>query len=191
MNSEGFIAASVASSYLTDLSEVSNMTKMKFIVAGATLALTSLFAHAEGADKTPGSGPNPYTDCGIGAALFSNTGWAALTSNVIWDLGITALTSATVSPQTCQGKKVVAAVFIRDTFEQLAEETAQGSGEHVATVLNMMECATSRQAAAAAATRQTMGAVVSQPGYAALPRLEKAAQFYNAVDAAVAQNCSI
>ena len=45
--------------------------------------------------KAPGSGPNPYTDCGIGAALFPNTHWAAATSNVIFDLGITAITSAT------------------------------------------------------------------------------------------------
>lgn len=170
------------------------MTQIKSTVVAATLALTSVFAQAQTQTtdtKAPGTGPNPYTDCGIGAALFSNTGWAAVTSNVIWDFGLTALTSATASPQTCQGKKVVAAVFIRDTYEQLAEQTAQGKGEHLATVLNMMACSTQRHDAAMAATRQAMGAVVTQPGFAELPRLDKAAQFYNAVDTAVAQHCTI
>ena len=37
---------------------------------------------------------NPYTDCGIGAALFPNTNWAAVTSNVIWDAGTTAVTDS-------------------------------------------------------------------------------------------------
>lgn len=171
------------------------MTKFKSFVISATVALTSVLAHAADAatpeNKAPGSGPNPYTDCGIGAALFSNTAWAAVTSNVIWDLGITALTSATASPQTCQGKKVAAALFIRDTYEQLAEQTAQGSGEHLATVLNIMECPAARQDAAMIATREAMGAVVSKAGFAGLPRLEKAAQFYGAVDTAVAKSCAV
>lgn len=169
------------------------MSKFKSLVIGAIVASCAAFAHAEGAaaaDKAPGSGPNPYTDCGIGAALFSNTGWAAVTSNVIWDFGLTALTSATASPQTCQGKKVVAAVFIRDTYEQLAEQAAQGAGEHLTTVFNIMECASGNQAAAIAATRESMGAIVSQPGFADQPRMQKAVKFYDAVDAAVAQHCA-
>lgn len=165
------------------------MTKIKTIAIASVMALTSAFAQAQ--DKTPGSGPNPYTDCGIGAALFPTVNWAAVTSNIVWDAGLTALTSATASPQTCQGKKVVAALFIRDTYEQLAEQTAQGSGEHLATVLNIMECQTARQPQAMAATRQAMTAVVAQPGFAELPRLDKAAQYYNAVDTAVAQHCGV
>src|SRR5688572_5993856 len=51
-------------------------------------------AKAPAASKAPGAGPNPFSDCGIGAALFPKTGWAAVTSNVIWDIGTTALTSA-------------------------------------------------------------------------------------------------
>ncbi|MDE2594247.1 MAG: DUF3015 family protein [Burkholderiales bacterium] len=186
------------------------MIQFKSTVLGAIVALSTVVAQAQTTeqpaapaaapaqeaaakptDKTPGSGPNPFTDCGIGAALFPNTHWAALTSNVVWDLGITALTSATASPQTCQGKKVVAAVFIRDTYEQLAEQTAQGSGEHLATVLNIMGCQAANQQAAALSTREAMSSVIAAPGYAELPRLEKAAQFYGAVDAAVAHNCTL
>ena len=51
---------------------------------------------------------NPYVDCGIGAALFPNTDWAAVTSNVIWDAGTTALISATASEDTCSGGDVSA-----------------------------------------------------------------------------------
>ncbi len=36
---------------------------------------------------------NLWVDCGIGAMIFDNTAWAAATSNIIWDLGITATTS--------------------------------------------------------------------------------------------------
>ena len=62
------------------------MIKLKAIAAVLfTTVVTSTVTVAE-ANKTAGSGPNPYTDCGIGAALFSDTHWAAVTSNVIWDL---------------------------------------------------------------------------------------------------------
>jgi hypothetical protein len=162
----------------------------KTLIVGALAALSAVAAQAADT-KAPGSGPNPFTDCGIGAALFPTVGWAAVTSNVIWDVGTTAVISATASPQTCQGKKVAAALFIRDTFERLAEETAQGQGEHLATVLNLFECGAAQQTAAAEATRATMGAVVSQPGYEALPRLDKAARFYNAVELAASKSCAV
>jgi len=164
------------------------MTFRSSLLIGA-LALCGMAAHAQSADKAPGSGPNPYVDCGIGAALFPTVHWAAVTSNVIWDLGTTAVTSATASPQTCSGKKVAAAAFIRDSYERLAEETAQGRGEHLSTVLGMFECRGAAQDAAALATRNTMADVVSQPGYSTLPRLDKAARFYGAVEAA-AQHCA-
>lgn len=168
------------------------MKFQKSMMVGALFALCSVAAHAEDtADKkAPGSGPNPFVECGIGAALFPTTHWAAVTSNVIWDLGTTAVTSATMSPQTCNGKKVATALFIRDSYEQLAEETAQGQGEHLTTALNLFECSGAQHQAAAALTRQHMGAVVSQPGFATLPRIEKAARFYNAVQSAAAQSCA-
>lgn len=167
------------------------MKIQKTVLVGALVALCSVAAQAQEADKkAPGAGPNPYVDCGIGAALFPDTHWAAVTSNVIWDAGTTAVTSATMSPQTCSGKKVATALFIRDSYEQLAEETAQGQGEHLTTVLSMLECSGTQQQVAASLTRQNMGAAISQPGFAAMPRIEKAARFYNAVQSAAAQSCA-
>src|SRR3989338_4156349 len=168
--------------------EVMNIRKQ--MVVGALVALCSIGAYAQDASKAPGAGQNPFVECGIGAALFPDTHWAAVTSNVIWDLGTTAVTSATMSPQTCNGKKVATALFIRDSYEQLAEETAQGQGEHLATVLGMFDCTGAQQQAAAALTRQHMGSAVSQPGFGATPRIEKAARFYDAVQSAAVPSCA-
>jgi hypothetical protein len=141
-------------------------------------------------DKTPGSGPNPYTDCGIGAALFTETKWAAVTSNVIWDLGLTALTSATASPQTCSGKKIAAALFIHHTYDKLAEETASGQGEHLTTVLNIFECDNSRHVNAVRQIRGAMGHAVATPNYIEQTHIDKASNYYSIVEKAVNTSCS-
>src|SRR5258708_18836019 len=116
--------------------------RVKTLLFGGALvwaAFATSSALADDASKAPGSGPNPYTDCGIGAALFSDTKWAAVTSNVIWDLGTTAVISATASPQTCQGKKVAPARFIDATYPSLPEEPPPGHGEHLTPVLNTLK----------------------------------------------------
>lgn len=139
--------------------------------------------------KAPGSGPNPYTDCGIGAALFPNTKWAAVTSNTIWDLGITALTSATSSPQTCSGKKVEAAVFIHTTYDELIEETAAGGGEHLVSVLSLFGCDAVGDVGAVREMRGAMNEAVAVPGYLGQTRLQKASQYYSAVEHAASHSC--
>ena len=166
-----------------------NMRKLVLTASMAACAITlSTTAFAE--DKTPGSGPNPFADCGIGAAIFSETKWAAVTSNVIWDLGITAVTSATMSPQTCSGKKVVAALFIRDTYDKLAEETATGHGEHLRTALNLFGCANAQHAEATHQVRGAMGRSVSAPGYVDRSSIDKAANFYTIIETAANTSCA-
>ncbi|WP_205125623.1 DUF3015 family protein [Pseudomethylobacillus aquaticus] len=141
--------------------------------------------------KPAGSGPNPYSDCGIGAALFSNTGWAAVTSNVIWDLGSTAITSATASPETCSGKNIKTALFIRDTYTQLVEESAAGDGMHLKTALNLVECGEAQQSNAIQAVRSEMGAALSNADYQGKTHLEKSSDFYNVINKAAARHCSV
>lgn len=157
-------------------------------VAATTAAGT--IALAADSSKAAGSGPSPYTDCGIGAALFPDTHWAAVTSNVIWDLGVTALTSATSSPQTCQGKKVQAAIFIGTTYEELVEETAVGHGEHLATALNLFDCKSSQHARAIGEVRSAMGQAVAAPNYMSQTKLQKAATYYSAVERAASHSCT-
>jgi len=166
------------------------MSLKKAAVVSALLALTSFSVSAQDSAKAPGSGPNPFSDCGIGAALFSETKWAAVTSNVIWDVGTTAVTSATASPQTCNGKQMAAATLINDTYEKLVEETARGQGEHLTSLLNIFECGDARQGRAIDAARGAMGELVAQPGYATQDRTQKAARFYEVVDSAVSKSCS-
>lgn len=165
---------------------IKKMVLAASFIATAAVASTTAFAQ----DKSPGSGPSPYTDCGIGAALFPNTGWAAVTSNVIWDVGTTAITSATNSPQTCSKKKTDVALFIRDTYQNLAEETAVGQGDHLITVLTMMDCSAAQQATAIQEIRSEMGRAVAVPSYMGQGQIEKASRFYNIAEGAANRTCS-
>lgn len=83
---------------------------------------------------------NAWRQCGIGAAMFPRTGWAAVTSNVIWDLGLTATTSSSSSEGQCAGRASTAAKFIHQNYAMLEEETATGGGAHLVTVLNILDC---------------------------------------------------
>jgi hypothetical protein len=122
--------------------------------------------------------------------LFKETHWAAVTSNIIWDLGITAITSATASPQTCSGKKMQAALFIGNTYERIAEEAAVGSGRHLRTALELFDCGADRHAAAISGIRSALGHAVATPGYVDRPQIDKAAQVYGIVERNVALACA-
>ncbi|EIW88593.1 hypothetical protein AGRI_10276 [Alishewanella agri BL06] len=90
---------------------------------------------------------NPWKQCGIGAMIFDDNGTAAALSNIIWDLGTTAVTSNVSSQNTCEGIKVAAAEFINSTITNIEEETVAGEGEHLTAMLNLMGCdATAHQA---------------------------------------------
>ncbi|WP_404400169.1 DUF3015 domain-containing protein [Idiomarina seosinensis] len=80
---------------------------------------------------------NAWQHCGIGAAIFPDNGTASAISNIIWDLGTTALTSATVSKETCNSNLVRTAQFIDENYEQLETDLAIGEGRHVDTLLTM------------------------------------------------------
>ena len=163
---------------------------MNRILKFAVAAFVSSISLSAAAADAVGSGPNPYSDCGIGAALFTETHWAAVTSNVIWDLGTTAVTSATLSPQTCSGKKVKTALFIRDNQQQLVEQFARGQGEHVAAVLEMFSCNAVQSQAAIREARGAIGTAVSAAGYSEQSQLEQAGQLYNTIEKAAASHCA-
>jgi hypothetical protein len=161
------------------------MKKFAFVFAGLCLSASTM-ALAAGEQ---GSGPNPYTDCGIGAAIFKDTGWAAATSNVIFDLGTTALTSATNSPEMCSPKKVKAAMLIRDNYPQISEEVARGQGEHLNAALEMLGCDAELHAAASVQVRGDFGRVVSTPVYGNQNQLQKAGQMFQIIQSAAQGRC--
>jgi hypothetical protein len=154
---------------------------MKIKLLATSIALAALSSVAMAADKQVGSGPNPYSDCGIGAALFPEHKVLAVTSNVIWDIGTTAVTSATASPETCSGKKATAAKFILESYESLAEETARGQGEHLAALMNILEVDAAKQAGVIANLRAQMSEKVTQPGYNSANKLDKSNDYYTSV----------
>lgn len=154
---------------------------IKMMVAGLALSL-ALPSLAVAAEKKPvGSGPNPFTDCGIGAALFPTVPVGAVISNVIWDIGTTAVTSATASPETCQGKAVVAAEFILESYDSLAEETARGQGEHLAALMSILEISAVEQAQVIASVREQMSELVTSAEYLSADKVEKSSRYYDLV----------
>lgn len=146
-----------------------------------TLLVSSLTLVASAASFNASAGPNPFSDCGIGAALFQETKWAAVTSNVIWDIGITAVVSATASPETCNGQKVAAAKFIIDNYDNLAENIAEGQGEHLVAMYQVFGLKTEAQQKATVLIRQKMAANVTSNEYKKLTLVEKASSLYNVV----------
>lgn len=138
-----------------------------------------------------GSGPNPYSDCGIGAAIFKDTEWAAVTSNVTWDLGTTAVTSATVSPETCTKKNVKAAMFIRDSYGSLVEDVARGQGDHLTAALDVFECPRKQHAIVTQDVRAVMLKAVSAQGFNEQQPLEKATQLFSIIDSKTRTSCGV
>ena len=153
------------------------------VAAGGIVALGSGAAVAQ--DKEQGSGPQPFTECGIGAQLFPDTHWAAVTSNVIWDVGTTAVISATASPETCNGKSAQAAKLIYDTYDNILEDTAKGDGEYVVALMQVYGCSADSHDELINAVRTRFSATVSEDGYVDMSKLKKAEAYFNVIDTEV------
>lgn len=167
----------------------------KLVLAAAIIATLSSTAHVTIAkNKTQGSGPQPYTDCGIGASLFPDTKWAAVSSNVIWDIGTTAVASATLSPETCKAKDATVAKYILDTYDNVVEETAIGEGEYVTAMLGMYGCDAAAHNNIISSIRSDFGEKLSESSYASLTNIQKAASYFNSLTSVVnnkySSNCS-
>ncbi|HIF17901.1 MAG TPA: DUF3015 domain-containing protein [Cycloclasticus sp.] len=160
------------------------------LVFSMLFLIVSSSAFSQQGHNEVGSGPNPFRDCGIGAALFPNHHAAAVISNVIWDVGTTAVTSATMSPETCSNAHVKTAKFILDNYDNLIEDVAKGGGEHLVAVLDMEGCSSSKQADAVTMIRGNIGSKVSSVEYSQKTKTDKAADYYYAVTSA-SSNCLI
>lgn len=165
--------------------------KVSFVSAsilGCSLAFSGVaFGQNGGA---PGSGPNPYSDCGIGAAIFKND-IAASISNVIWDIGTTAITSALSSPETCEGNSVAAAQFIFDTYVVLEEQVATGSGSHLSAVFDILQCDLAQQQGLATEIRADFTTLVSKDAYSTMTNLQQSEQFFTIVQTHTEGVCGV
>lgn len=140
-----------------------------------------------GLGSTSAKAANPYSDCGIGAAIFSKNSAAAAISNVIWDLGSTAVTSATLSPETCSGEKVDTAKFILESIDNLESDVALGKGEHVDALASLMQCDGGTNLADMTSTNYS--SFVSSEEYQSASNVTKASAFYDVLKASDTKSC--
>ncbi len=160
------------------------MKKIFALALAASLAAASFSVTAAPAMAQEKATPNPWRDCGIGAALFENTPVAAVLSNIIWDYGLTGTSSALSSPETCNGSRFKTAAFINETYARLEVDAAKGEGEYLATLASVMHCTEAAKPQLYRAARAGLTEAVSAPGFTALTQEQKAEQFFNVVDTA-------
>ncbi|MCG5514674.1 MULTISPECIES: DUF3015 family protein, partial [unclassified Ectothiorhodospira] len=106
--------------------------------------------------------------------------------NVIWDSGTTAVTSATLSPQTCSSKEIEVARFVDETYEQLAMETAMGEGEHLTAALGLMSCDAVASQGVVTQLRSDLQQASASVGYAGQAHADQAYQYYDSLIQAAA-----
>lgn len=144
------------------------MTKLKLSVA--TIAMTMLFTSQVHADER--SFGDIYKECGIGAMIFNDTPVAAAVSNIIWDLGTTAVSSNISSAENCEGGKAKMASFIMKSYDNLEVEIASGEGKYMDTLLSMTDKDVET-------LRSEFSEVVASSEYATLNQEQKAEKLYN------------
>lgn len=124
-----------------------------------------------------------WRDCGIGAMVFPSTAWAAVTSNITWDLGLTATSSSTTSPGQCAGKSASIAKFINQNYALLEEQTAIGTGKHLVTMLEMANCSKSAHSKIVNDIRQEFILQLGKENHKSLTETQKAEIYYgNVID---------
>lgn len=156
---------------LKKLAIVALATTLPFATASADLG--SKFKKAE----TGRSIEQIYKQCGIGGALFGNSSpILAIISNVTWDLGTTAAISDSMSPDTCQGGHVKAAVLIKEAFPTVEKELAAGEGEHLTALSKVANCSS------VSAVRSQYGKYVQSSAYQSATRDQNAEALYSIVN---------
>ena len=124
---------------------------------------------------------NPWQHCGIGAGLFDDNGTAAAISNIIWDSGTTAVTSATASPETCSSKLLDMALFIDETYDVLSIETAMGEGKHLAVAMNLVGCQAAAEDAVIGMLRVDLQRLTARADYTTMDHAQKAYSYYTSL----------
>jgi|KNS7DCM_AmetaT_FD_contig_111_30466_length_959_multi_4_in_0_out_0_1 Protein of unknown function (DUF3015). len=120
-----------------------------------------------------------WRDCGIGGMIFQDISWAAIISNIIWDLGTTATSSNVSSPDTCMGKSAQAAAFIHGSYANLMDDTVVGEGKHLVSLLNIMDCSESAHPGIIKSMREGIPSILEQHNYMEQPALIKSENYYN------------
>jgi hypothetical protein len=171
------------------------MNNFRNLVVALVLLAITVPGTASAAETQTKKTLNPWTDCGIGAMIFTNTGWAAAISNIIWDFGITAVTSNYSSQNTCGSSNAKVAMFIGTTYANLEDETAKGNGQHLHALLDMLSCDPASHQQIIRSVRSEFGQSISRADYNEKDTLAKAEGYYNLVQEKVSgefsQQCHV
>lgn len=153
-------------------------------ITSSLLLLVTAFAFASSASAREFA--DIYTDCGLGAMIAPNNDAVAAVTNVTWDLGTTAITSNASSPDTCEGGGEASAMFIHDAYPSIEKDLANGSGEHLSTLMTLAGIAADEQDAVSTALRARLAEWVAAEDYDSQTRYQKAEALYNALQAEIA-----
>lgn len=126
-----------------------------------------------------------YTQCGLGAMIAPNNEAVAAVTNVTWDLGTTAIISNASSDDTCKGGGGRSASLIFEAYPSLEKNLANGEGEHLTALLNVVGVAEADHANIIAKLRPAFAEVVSAADYSESSRVEKAENLYNLLHASI------
>jgi len=143
----------------------------KNLTLTAILLTLLLSSQAQAGDRSFG---DIYKECGIGAMIFKSSPIGATVSNVIWDLGTTAVSSNLSSANSCKGGKAKVAAFIGKSYDNLETEIASGEGSYVTTLATMTD-------KDIATIRAEFAKVVASEEYASLNKAKKVEKLYNIV----------
>lgn len=127
------------------------------------LGFAAITANASSSDRSFGE---IYTQCGIGGLLSSPVPSPvkeplAVVSNIVWDLGTTAISSNISSDGTCAGKSEKVVAFISDSYDNLEKEVAQGEGKYLDTLVSMTQPANMTKEAYVASIRADFASVAA------------------------------
>lgn len=159
------------------------MKKTKIILS-LVVALT-LGTNVQASDKSFGE---IYTDCGIGGLLTAPIPeggaqkFLAVVSNIVWDLGTTAISSNISSVGTCaSGKKEKVAAFINTSYEELEKDLAKGEGVYLDTLVSMVKPENVDNISYKAKLRKDFSMIVASADYEKMNQYQKTESLYNIV----------
>ena len=153
----------------------------KLCVAVALLTALPVASFAKDASEMPKDEINPFTQCGIGGAIFAKVPVAAAISNVIWDLGLTASSSSITSPSTCHGRKFDTAKLIIETLPEMEKDIAMGKGEYLTALKETISCDGIVSAKFDSELRASYTNVVASTSYQSKSDVQRASDMYNNV----------
>jgi hypothetical protein len=135
-----------------------------------------------------------YVECGLGAMIAPRHPGVAAVTNVTWDLGTTAISSNSTTPDSCVGGKEKSAAFISDSYASLEKDLASGSGTYLDTLMVITGCEPQVHQELTNALRNDFTNIVADPSYTDQSRFEQAKGLYDLlykhVDGKFSESCA-